>query len=212
MADFDVIKLSLGGLQTNSYIIALDNGSAAVVDPAADAERILSVLEENKLTLKKILLTHGHFDHTGACVELRKRTGAEICIHEKDAELLADGEKALAFFEPRLVYKPFAADVLLSDGDVVDVDGLRLAVILTAGHTRGSVCYIAENHIFVGDTVFAGSVGRTDCYGGNFKEQCDSLRRLSELHGEYILHTGHGEDTTLYDEVAFNPFFVKYAR
>lgn len=212
MNDFDVIRLTLGSLQTNCFIAAFSDGSAAVFDPAADAEEILSVLNEKKLTLKKILLTHGHFDHTGACIALRKETGADIYIHERDAELLDDGEKALAFFNPTLAYKPFEADVLLKDKDIVEVGGCSFEVMLTAGHTRGSVCYLAGNHAFVGDTVFCGSVGRTDCYGGDFAEQCKSLKKLSELKTEYILHTGHGNDTTLYDELNFNPYFVKYAR
>ncbi len=212
MADFDVIGLQLGELQTNSFIIAADDGSAAVVDPAANAAEILSVLAEEGLTLKKILLTHGHFDHTGACVQLRKETGAEIYIHKDDEELLEDGGKALAFFVPTLVYEPFRADVLLSGEETVEVGGCEFRVLHTPGHTRGSVCYIGGNRIFAGDTFFCGSVGRTDCYGGDSGAQAQSLRRVAALRGEYIVHAGHGGDTTLYDEVNFNPFFVRYAR
>lgn len=210
--DFKVYTLTLGCVQTNCRVVAFESGNAVVIDPAGETEAILSLLEEKGLTVVKILLTHGHFDHTGACVSLKEKTGAEIYIHEKDEELLEDGEKALAFFDPRLVYVPFKADALLNDGDTVEQDDCVFRVMHTPGHTPGSVCYILGEHIFAGDTVFAGSVGRTDCYGGNFRSQCESLKRLAALHGEYIIHPGHGEDTTLYDELCGNPFFVKYAR
>lgn len=205
-----VISMTLGELGTSCYIVASDSKNAAVVDPAADPERIMAKLNENGLTLKMILLTHGHFDHTGAAAELIQKTGAKVYIHEKDECMLNDttGVKNVSYLMPGYEYKPFSADVLLYGGDSFDLDEINFTVMNTPGHTAGSVMYFADNCIFAGDTVFEGSVGRTDFYSGDFKAQKQSLKRIAALQDDYVIYPGHGGSTTLKQEKQFNPYLA----
>lgn len=208
--DVDYFQLPLGSLQTNCYVVKTGNENCVVIDPAGEAERILRFLSDKKLTLKKILLTHGHFDHCGACAELKKATGAAIYIHRCDEEMLNDSQKSLAYFVPNLPFNPVAADVLVKEGDVIKQDNVAFRVIETPGHSRGSVCYIAGGVIFAGDTIFSGSVGRTDCYSGDSAAQQESLQRLNKFEGDFTLCCGHGEMSTLKAEKMYNPYLGSF--
>lgn len=201
-----IISMTLGELGTSCYLVASNKANAAMIDPAGNADRIISALEKNKLTLKMILLTHGHFDHTGAVSDLVSITSAKVYIHKNDACMLDNTNKNVAYLVPGFVYKPFSADVLLSDGDTICLDEIEFKVMLTPGHTAGSVMYFAENCIFSGDTIFEGSVGRTDFYSGDFTAQRDSLKKIAALEDDYIIYPGHGGSTTLNQEKKFNPY------
>lgn len=195
----NVIALTLGPLQTNCYIVYGEDKRAAVIDPAFFADRIERVLKEKGLVLDKILLTHAHFDHIMAAQDLRK-TGAELYLHCEDEEMLYDGELncSIEFIGRAADFEK--AEHLLRDGDVINVGGNELRVMHTPGHTKGSVCYISDECIFSGDTLFKSSVGRTDLYGGNYDALMSSLKRLSELENNYVVLAGHGEQTTLENE------------
>ena len=182
--------LQLGFLATNCSIVYDEAGNAAVIDPADRCDAILAHLAEKQLTCRTVLITHGHPDHTGALTALKEATGAEICVGAADAYRL-----------------PAAADRLLQDGDTVQVGALEFSVIATPGHTEGGVCYLLEDVLFAGDTLFYESVGRTDFPGGDTAVLMQSLQKLKALPYE-DLHVipGHHEFTTLAHERAHNPY------
>ncbi len=192
----NITQLTLGPLHTNCYIVYGKDGKAAVVDPAFSADIIESKIKEIGLTLDKILLTHAHFDHIMAVEDLRK-TGAELYLHKEEEKM---------FYDPNLNYMLMAMDKeiefkkvehLLSDGDVIDVGGEELKVLHTPGHTMGSVCYISDEWIITGDTLFKGTVGRTDLYGGDFDTIISSLKKITVFDKDYTIYPGHGANTTL---------------
>lgn len=195
-----------GSWASNCYIVADKNGSCAVIDPSAECEKLLLKLREKRLTLKAILLTHGHFDHMNAADELKKHYSCPVYISKKDECMLDSYEKSLAYFTPHNEFKPTKADVFVGEGDEIEQDGVRFGVMETPGHSAGSVCYIADDCIFAGDTIFAGSIGRSDCYSGDYAVQQKTLFRISQLEGDYRLYCGHGEDTTLTHEKETNPY------
>ena len=202
----EIRTLTLGELDTNCYIVISAAGNAAVIDPADEAQKVLDVLKTENAELKMILLTHGHFDHTGAVAQLKEETGAKVYLHEKDECMTDDTIKNVAYLCPGFEYKPYTADKLLSEGDIIRLDEIEFSVINTPGHTAGSVMFFAENCIFAGDTIFEGSVGRTDFYSGDYTAQKKSLARIAALREDYIIYPGHGSSTTLNQEKKFNPY------
>lgn len=211
----EIFTLTLPPLGTNCYLIKTGEKSGLVIDPAADAERILGTAAENGFSIEKILLTHGHFDHTGAVNALVEKTGARVYLHAADEPLLTDANKALAYFCPELPFEEKAADVLLSDGDGIEQDGLIFRVLHTPGHTAGSVCFLldapsGEKLMFAGDTIFKDSIGRSDGYSGDYIVQRETLERLKALPDDYRIFSGHGEETTLFTEKRYNPFLSDF--
>ncbi|MCL1866820.1 MAG: MBL fold metallo-hydrolase [Oscillospiraceae bacterium] len=206
-----IINLVSGAFQTNTYVL-INGDNAAVIDPEGSAERILDSVENRKVT--DILLTHGHFDHTSAAESLKKLTAARIHIHEKDAPMLTDPDKAFSSLFPRM-FKPCEADSLLKDGDMIKFGDTDITVMHTPGHSGGSVMYIVHDDskmgtIFSGDTLFADSVGRVDGWSGNHYEQMESLEKIKSISGEYRILPGHGEETTLEKEKKHNPFLCGF--
>ena len=200
-----IIVMQVGMLSVNCYIVVSDSQNAAVIDPGGEAERILDYLQTNKLTLKRILLTHGHIDHIGAVKVLKDRTGAEIYIHDLDAEMLNDSVKNLA--SPfRMAYQPVSPDHTFSDASRISLDEITFTVMHTPGHTKGSSVFLTGTTMFSGDTLFQGSIGRTDFYGGDYEVMQRSLKKLSELETDYTVLSGHGEKTTLGEEKKYNPY------
>lgn len=211
----EIKTLTLPPLGTNCYLIKTAENSGVVVDPAAKAEDILAEAERFGMKIKKILLTHGHFDHTGAVNEIQKSENAPVYIHAADEELLHDSDKALAFFCPSIPFEDKSADVLLSDGDTIEQDGVIFTVLHTPGHTAGSVCFLAENPdglkiMLAGDTLFKDSIGRSDGYSGDYIVQRETLDKLKALPDDYLILSGHGESTTLRTEKRFNPFLADF--
>ena len=204
----NVTYFSVGDLGTNCYIVYDDSGHAAIIDPGGDAQRILNTVKGKNLTVDFILLTHAHFDHIMAAEELRDATGAQLCVGEGDAPMLVDADLNLS----AMVYPERAVELtssrLLFEGDVLRFGDTTLAVMETPGHTRGGVCYLGEDVLFSGDTLFAGSIGRTDLPGGDMSVLCRSLARLASLDGDLTVYPGHGEETTLAFEKEANPYLV----
>lgn len=210
-----IFMLTLPPLGTNCYLVKTGEKSGVAIDPAADAERILKKAEENGFSIEKILLTHGHFDHTGAVNAIREKTGARVYLHAADEPLLKDPNKALAYFCPELPFEEKEADVLLSDGDAVEQDGAVFRVLHTPGHTAGSVCFLldlpnGEKVMFAGDTIFKDSIGRSDGYSGDYIVQRETLERIKALPDDYRILSGHGEETTLFTEKRYNPFLSEF--
>ncbi len=193
---------------TNCYIVVSDKMNAALIDAPDDAEYILSCLERDSLTLKKILLTHGHCDHINAVADLVKATGCEVCIHEADNKMLKGSEDNLGLYINGEPCNAYDGAITVKDGDEIALDEITFRVMHTPGHTKGSVCYIADSFMFSGDTLFCGSIGRTDFPGSNMNEMKASLKKLIALEDDYYLFSGHGEDSRLSCEKADN-FYLR---
>lgn len=201
-----------GPLQVNSYVLYQEGGDTAIVIDAAETQPIYAHLQQKGLSCSHILLTHGHFDHIFGVADLQKLTGAKICIHELDADMLFDDEKSLAILEA-LHVSPCHADMLLKDDDTVIAAGMSIRVLHTPGHTPGGVCYIFENErvIFTGDTIFRLGAGRADFPGADEIALYRSIvNKLFELPGDYTLYPGHMRNTTLAFERERNTFIRHY--
>ncbi|MCS7094985.1 MAG: MBL fold metallo-hydrolase [Thaumarchaeota archaeon] len=200
--DLQVDTLTVGPLGTNCYVISR-NGKAVILDPGWEADRIFGAMGNLKVT--RLLATHGHFDHIGAVEELREKTGVEFYIHRLDAELLDVAVQHAKLFG--LEIRSPRPDGYLEEGEEIELDDRKLRVIHTPGHSPGSVCLRAEFTLFSGDTLFMGSVGRTDITGGDFNQLMSSIRRkLYVLDDATIVYPGHGPATTIGFEKRFNPF------
>ncbi len=196
--------LVLGDYQTNCYIVWGGNGAeCAVIDPGYDASRVLQKAAELGLAVDAILLTHGHFDHVGAVEELVRQTGCSLWMCEGDWSQFPNPVNA--YFYP-LANCDFTEVHFCEQDEIIRAGGLRFDVLSTPGHTWGSVCYRCENALFTGDTLFAGSCGRTDLPGGDGKTLRESLERLKALDADYTVYPGHGPATTLSCEKKTNPF------
>jgi glyoxylase-like metal-dependent hydrolase (beta-lactamase superfamily II) len=203
---------AVGPLQCNCTILGdEETHEAIVIDPGDEITRIHRRLTELGLTLKQILITHGHIDHVGGALKLKRITGAPILLNQNDLELLAMMEEQASWVG---VATPAVAppDDSLDDGLVVGLARYPAQVIHTPGHTQGSIClYLApQNLLFAGDTLFAGSIGRTDLPGGNGEQILDSIEtRLLALPDETKVVAGHGPSTTIGVERRRNPFLRK---
>jgi hydroxyacylglutathione hydrolase len=204
-----VTLFEVGALAENSYIVGHPtSGGAVVIDPGDDGEGILGHLNAQGLTLEKILLTHGHFDHVGGVRFLKERTGAAVHIHPGDVELMRRAQLQAAMFGLS-VPEPPPADVLVNEGDVVTLADREFRVLHTPGHSPGHVTFVVGGTAFVGDLIFAGSVGRTDLPGGSHEALLRAVReKIFTLPEETILLPGHGPATTVGEEKRSNPFFT----
>lgn len=197
--------LMLGELSANCHVLDCGDGLCAVIDLGNDPEQLLRFLKRRELRLAAILLTHGHYDHIGGVEAVRKATGATVYIHEADAPMLESAQRNLASHITPLPYEVVKEYRTVSEGDVLTIGSCQITVLHTPGHTPGGVCYRVEDVLFTGDTLFAGSMGRTDL-GGNPAEMRASLKRLASLPGNAAVHPGHGGSTTLEQERRTNPY------
>ena len=197
---------AVGGYGANCVIVSDGNGQCVVIDPGDDAERLWAILTELGDTVTAILLTHAHFDHMLAVRELQEKTGAPLYVHAAEAGALTNAARSL--IPPHRFPYPLTADRFLEDGDTVQVGETALTVLHTPGHTPGSCCYYGDGVLIAGDTLFAGSIGRTDFYGGSMTEMRNSLRRLNTLPTNTRVIAGHGEETTIGYEQRYNPYLA----
>lgn len=197
--------LPLGALQANCYLLSDEEGATAVIDPGDEAGTILETVRAGELAVESILLTHAHFDHILAADELRRETGAPVYVYETDAPALADPRRSLTVLAKGGA-GPLRADHLLKDGEELRVGRLAVSVLHTPGHTPGSCCFLCGDALFSGDTLFAGSIGRTDFPGGDDQAMAASLRMLAALEPGIRVFPGHGESTTLSKERMENPY------
>ena len=190
--------LILGPLQTNCYIVSADGGAEAVViDPAAEPEKIRAALGGRALSA--VLLTHGHFDHTGA---LSAFAGTPIYIHPADEIMLSDPEWSVGNLAGDVSPRPPATD-FVQEGTILHLAGLEIRVMHLPGHTLGGVAYEIGDALFTGDTMFCRSYGRTDFPGGDMGQLFSSIRRLLKSEENRTVYPGHGPATTLFDEREF---------
>ena len=205
-----IVKVPTFGYESNCWIIVDERSSEfAVIDPSASAETIDGKISELGLEVDKFkyaLLTHGHFDHIYSIDYVREKYGCQLCVHKNDADFLTDSYKNanMIFFREDLVFAP--AEINLDDGDILKLGETEITVIHTPGHTAGSVCFLAENTMFCGDTIFDMSIGRTDLPSGNPGLICESLRKIKAMDGEIRLYPGHGGTTTIKKQAQSNPY------
>ena len=200
--------LALGDYQTNCYIVrAADAKSCAVIDPGYAPETILAFLQKEGLTLDAILLTHGHFDHVGAVKALYQATGCRVWMREGDYSQFRNPTN-LYFYPLANCTEPEIH--LCEEGEAISAGGLTFRVMETPGHTWGSVCYLCEDAMFCGDTLFAGACGRIDLPGGDRTAMVNSLERLAEIQTDYRVFPGHGGSSTLFREQQTNPYLGGY--
>ncbi len=199
--------LTVGPLGVNCYLVGDDETrETLVIDPGGDAREILDTLRHGRLTPIAIVATHAHFDHLLALEEVRAETRAPFLLHADEAETLAHaamGARLFGFaFAP-----PAPADRLLREGDAVNAGALAFQVLHTPGHSPGGMCLWRDNHVFVGDTLFQGGIGRVDLPGGDYATLMRSIRdKLLTLPDATIVHPGHGAATTIGEERQLNPF------
>lgn len=201
-----IIKLPIGVLESNCYLVYDEENSAGViVDPGGDPAALLDEIEKRGIKVTTILNTHGHFDHTAGNAALVS-LNAPLAIHPADRALLAECGGAMWFGIECVQSQPPAIE--LTDGGELEVGRLHIQVLATPGHTPGGVCfYIPEEHALItGDTLFAGSVGRTDLPGGDPRALTESLKRLLEFPPETVVHPGHGPSSTMEQERRRNPW------
>ncbi len=203
------IKTITGGLlEENCYILTdEETGLSAVIDPgftSAKLDEVIRALPADKVAL--CLLTHGHFDHIDGVPRVKELAGCKVCISRPDAPCTSNPAISQGNMLPSIQHENFEPDQLLENQDIIELGSLKIRVLYTPGHTVGSCCFIVNDAIFSGDTLFSGSMGRTDLPTGNSRDMMESLKKLSNLEGDFYVFPGHGPATTLERERRYNPF------
>ncbi|MBC8588683.1 MBL fold metallo-hydrolase [Tissierellaceae bacterium BX21] len=202
-----IIVKPAGIYAANCYIVFSEKTrSGIVIDPGGDVDDIVSNLDKNNIHVKYIVLTHGHGDHIGGVKELKEKLNVPVVIHKEDAEMLEDASlnlsSTMAMGEIEIT-----PDKTVEDGDTLVFGELKGRIIHTPGHTMGGMCLLVEENLFCGDTLFKGSVGRSDLYGGNHGILMNSIKeKILTLPDNIMLYPGHGEPTTVGEQRATNPF------
>lgn len=199
------MKLVVGELQENCFILFDENKDAFVVDPGGSSENIIEAIDKNELNIKYILLTHGHFDHVGAVAALVKKYKAPVYMSKDDRAFL-ESPKEVRASSFGMQIESADVDVFVKEGDEIPFSEGTIKVIETPGHTLGSVCYLFENYLFAGDTLFNGSIGRTDFPESDHSLMIESLKKLKKLDDEIYVLSGHGPESQISYEKMTNPY------
>ena len=200
--------LVVGPIQSNCYIVGCDRTrETAVIDPGGDADRILITLAKDKLRCLYIINTHGHFDHSADNKRLKEVTGAQLLIHPADAPMILHQSMGGGMWGIHVDNSP-PPDRYLEEGDIITFGDISLKVLHTPGHSPGGISLVTDKIVFVGDTLFAGSIGRTDFPGGDHEGLIRNVRnKIFTLGDDLVVYPGHGPKTTVGRERKTNPFF-----
>ena len=200
--------LVVGPIQSNCYMIGCERTKeAAVIDPGGDADKILITLAKDKLRCVSIINTHGHFDHSADNKRLKEVTGAQLLIHNADASMILHQGTNRGMWGISIENSP-PPDRYLNEGDIITFGDISLKVLNTPGHSPGSISLVTDKIVFVGDTLFAGSIGRTDFPGGDHEGLLRHVRnKIFTLGDDVVVCPGHGPKTTVGRERKTNPFF-----
>jgi len=203
-----VERFSVGALEVNCWVVA-DSGTreAMIVDPGDEPDRIGDWVEEKKLKVKYLVCTHTHFDHVGGLPELKESTGAEIVIHKAELPIYERAAEMARLWGFQLESLP-KPDRFVAEGDILALGSLSFQVWHTPGHSPGGICLVGKEEVFTGDSLFAGSIGRTDLPGGSYELLMRSLHRLSTLPDEMKVYAGHGPASRIGREKETNPFLT----
>ncbi len=189
----------LGLLRNNTYIVEnQEEKTCFIVDPSTESNKLTDYIDGNNIQLEGILLTHGHFDHIGGVARLKERYGAKVFMHKMDIDFI---DNPLDFGRK---FPRFYVDEIVDDGDEITLCNEKIKVVHTPGHSLGGVCYVCDGVIFCGDTIFKDGYGRCDLRGGDFTALQNSIQKIFDLQGDYVLLCGHGPSTTLAYERARN--------
>ena len=204
-------KLEVGPFASNCYIVGADsNKDGMIVDPGAEANRILERIKDLGLKVKVVVLTHGHIDHITALKEVKEATGAEVAVHESESLHGGRGgvlNSVLGFMSGLSFSPPPPPDRSLKGGDSIDIGDLHFLVLHTPGHSPGGICLLGEGVVFTGDTLFNFGIGRTDFPGCSHSQIMDSIHtKLMVLPDTTVVYPGHGPQTTIGTEREWNPF------
>ena len=195
----------VGDMGNNNYLL-IDGNEAVLIDCTGVIPELESVLKENNAELKYILLTHAHFDHIGGVVAAQKKFGAKVAIHIGDKENLETTNQFMKMVGLPEINVP-TADIFLKEGDIIKFGSEEIKVIHLPGHTAGSAGFVVDNMVFSGDTIFLGSVGRTDLPTGDFETLRNSIKtKLFNMDDSTIIYTGHGAQTSVGNEKKYNSF------
>jgi glyoxylase-like metal-dependent hydrolase (beta-lactamase superfamily II) len=201
--------LIVGPIQANCYILGCERTrEAAVIDPGGDPDKILLALAKDHLRCVYIINTHGHFDHAADNKRIKEVTGAELLIHRADAPMILQQSRSGGMWGMKVDDSP-PPDRYLEEGDVITFGDISLKVLHTPGHSPGGISLVTDKIVIVGDTLFAGSIGRTDFPGGDYETLIRNVReKIFPLGDDVIVYTGHGPKTTVGRERRTNPFFT----
>lgn len=203
--EYKIMKLVVGQLQENCFILFDENKDAFVVDPGGSSENIIEAIDKNSLNIKYILLTHGHFDHVGAVATLVKKYKAPVYLSKEDRAFI-ESPKEVRASSFGMQIEAADVDVFVKEGYEIPFSEGTIKVIETPGHTLGSVCYLFENYLFAGDTLFNGSIGRTDFPESDHSLMVESLKKLKKLDDEIYVLSGHGPESQISYEKMANPY------
>jgi len=199
---------TVGPMEANCYILYNpDKREGLIIDPGAEGSRLIKFIKQEKISINYIINTHGHPDHIGANRKIKEHTNAPILIHQYDAPMLTKSESVLPLIFPLESSSP-PADTFIKDGDLIECAGMKLKVLHTPGHTPGGISLLIDDSIFTGDTLFSGSIGRSDLPGGSQEVLLNSIKKILSLDENLIIYPGHGPLTTVSEELHSNPFIT----
>ena len=202
----NIKKFNNNNFAVNSYIVYVgESKEAIIIDPAFNSKDVIGYIDDNNIIPLAIILTHGHIDHIAESLDIKNKYNIDLYCHELEATIIEDPNKSLA---ANYGYKDLSlkADILLKDKDIINLGPMKFEIIHTPGHTRGGICILSKKHMFTGDTLFTGSMGRTDLYSGNDEHMRASLYKLSQYNDRINIYPGHGPASTIGKEKKTNPF------
>ena len=199
-------QIDVGYMGSNCYLLTTQEKNALVVDPGGDMSNLMAEIDQEGLTLCYILLTHAHYDHIGGVNALVEKYHPQVVLGKEDEDMALDAHLNLSARGKLVKGFTITPTKLVQEGDVITLDEVSLKVLETPGHTKGGVCYLCEDVLFSGDTLFRGDIGRCDLYGGNLDTMMKSLKKLKDLPGNYKVLPGHSSATDLQREREYNRY------